>query len=130
MSDTESQDAPASPLPMLTPSRQVIIQVGDRRFTTTERTMIEESPFFESLLSERWDSAQADGSYFIDADPGLFEHILRYLRRAVLPVFYDKLKGHDHALYLALLEEAKYFQIARLAKWLEEKVLNDVLIED
>jgi BTB/POZ domain-containing protein KCTD9 len=30
-------------------------------------------------------------------------------------------KGHDHHLYLALLEEAKYFQIRRLEEWLGGK---------
>ena len=54
-------------------------------------------------------------------DPELFEHILRYLRRGVLPVFYDSVKGHDHTLYLALLEEAKYFQVPRLVNWLRGK---------
>lgn len=74
-----------------------------------------------SCLSGRWDNALADGSYFIDADPTLFEHILRYPRRGVLPMFYDIDKGHDHMLYLALLEEARYFQISRLQEWLENK---------
>jgi hypothetical protein len=41
---------------------------------------------------------EADGSYFIDGDVALFEPILRYLRRGVLPLFYDNAKGHD--LYL------------------------------
>ncbi|KAI9375528.1 hypothetical protein BJX61DRAFT_539680 [Aspergillus egyptiacus] len=61
------------------------------------------------------------GLIYIDADPTLFKHILRYLRRGVLPIFYDNDRGHDHALYLALLEEARYFQIARLQDWLENK---------
>jgi len=100
---------------------QITIQVGERRFVSTRQTLIEESRYFASLLSGRWNSAQADGSYFVDADPNLFEHILRYLRRGVLPVFYDKVKGHDYAQYLALLEEAKYFQISRLEDWLEKK---------
>ncbi|KAF2174541.1 hypothetical protein K469DRAFT_707331 [Zopfia rhizophila CBS 207.26] len=53
--------------------------------------------------------------------PDLFEHILRYLRRGVLPVFYDGAKGHDYALYGALLEEARFFGIDRLEKWLSEQ---------
>ncbi|TGO62778.1 hypothetical protein BCON_0017g00190 [Botryotinia convoluta] len=100
----------------------ITLQVGERRFVTTKNTMTGESPFFAALLSGRWDSnEQADGSYFIDADPDLFEHILRYLRRSVLPIFYDIKKGHDHALYLALLGEARYFQITRLENWLKNK---------
>lgn len=97
----------------------ITLQVGERRFITTAETMTQESAFFAALLSGRWDDAEADGSYFIDADPDLFEHILRYLRRGVLPIFYDNANGHNHALYLALLEEAKYFQIPRLERWLK-----------
>lgn len=99
----------------------ITLQVGERQFTTTAETLTQESAFFAALFSGRWDNEQADGSYFIDADPHLFEHILRYLRRSVLPIFYDDLKGHQHALYLALLEEAKHFQIPRLEAWLKGK---------
>jgi hypothetical protein len=102
-------------------ARQITLQVGEKRFVTTHSTLTDESGFFSSLLSGRWNNVQEDGSWFIDADPVLFEHILRYLRRGVFPVFYDKSKGHDHALYLALLEEARYFQIDRLQGWLESK---------
>jgi len=96
------------------------LQVGGRHFTTTKDTLTE-SGFFTSLLSGRWDSALEDGSYFIDADPTLFEHILRYLRRGVFPLFFDITNGHDYYLYLSLLEEARYFQIPRLEDWLEKK---------
>jgi len=101
---------------------KVTLEVGERRFITTFMTLTEESGFFSALLSGRWDNAQADRSYFIDADPKLFEHILRYLRRRVFPIFYDKSTGHDYAMYLALLEEAKYFRIPRLEKWLDDKI--------
>ncbi|KAI9778590.1 MAG: hypothetical protein M1839_007983 [Geoglossum umbratile] len=99
----------------------ITLQVGDRRFITTKDTLTDQCGFFSSMLPGRWNSVQPDGSYFVDADGDLFQYILRYLRRGVLPVFYDNAKGHDHALYLALLEEAKYFQIPRLEKWLGNK---------
>lgn len=102
-------------------ARHVTLQVGERRFITSRETLVRESGFFASLLSGRWESELLDGSYFVDADPGLFEHILRYLRRGVFPIFYDVQKGHDHPLYLALLEEARYFQIDRLQDWLGNK---------
>lgn len=95
-------------------ARQITLQVGERRFVATRKTLITESGFFTALLSGRWDNALPDGSYFIDADPTLFEHFLHYLRRRVLPMFYDIGKGHSHALCLALLEEARNFLIARL----------------
>jgi hypothetical protein len=112
----------SSPSP--TPKSQdpvITLKVGEQTFQTKAETL-QESGYPKALTSGRWESnKQNDCSYFIDADPALFAHILRYLRRGVLPIFYDKVKGHDHALYLALLEEARYFQIQRLQKWLEEK---------
>lgn len=91
------------------------LKVDEQRFVTTSQTL-QESGFFSALLSGRWDNVQADGSYFIDPDTLIFEHVLRYLRWGELPVIYDNVKGHGHALYLALLEEAKYFQIPRWEK--------------
>jgi len=111
---------PSQDSPVTTTDRRVTLQVGERRFVTTLQTL-EESSFFASLLSGRWENAQEDGSYFVDADPTIFEHILRYLRRGVLPIFYDKAKGHDYGMYLAVLEEAKYFDITRLVDWVENK---------
>lgn len=119
MSETSSQSIPG-PASAAT-GAPITLQIGERRFVTLPGTLTQESGFFATLLSGRWGSAQADGSYFVDADPRIFEHILRYLRRGVLPIFYDDTKGHDHALYLAVLEEAKYFEINRLERWLLEK---------
>lgn len=115
-----------TPVPMaetLAPiaATQITLQVGERPFVTTRETLVGESDFFASLLSGGLDNAQEDGSYFIDADGKLFQHILRYLRRGVFPIFYDRVKGHDYALYFALLQEAKYFQITKLVGWLETK---------
>lgn len=100
---------------------KVHLQVGRRTFVTTNDTLVGESGYFAALLSSRWSNSEEQGSYYIEADPDLFEHILRYLRRGVFPIFYDNTKGHDYALYLALLEEAKYYQIQRLVNWLKKK---------
>ncbi|KAJ0419345.1 hypothetical protein BJY00DRAFT_314177 [Aspergillus carlsbadensis] len=103
------------------PDDTIHLQVGERHFTTTRSTLVEESAYFDSLLSGRWDTAREDGSYFVDADPDLFVHILRYLRRGVLPVFYDVQKGHDEALYDALLKEANFLGIIELESYLENR---------
>lgn len=105
----------------------ITLQVGERRFTTTRNTLVDGSGFFASLLSGRWNNAMQDGAYFIDADASLFDHILRYFRRGVFPLFFDKAKGHDLALYFALLEEARYFKIMRLERWLETKQYLNVV---
>jgi hypothetical protein len=101
---------------------KITLQVGERHFTTLASTLIDGSAYFASLLSGRWpDSQSSDGSYFVDADPDLFEHILRFLRRGVLPIIYDKSRGFDHAFYQALREEAGYFGIKPLREWAEER---------
>ncbi|KAL3421725.1 hypothetical protein PVAG01_05881 [Phlyctema vagabunda] len=112
---------PSSAVLDLLDEMKITLQVGERTFHTTRDTLVEKSDFFAALLSGRWDNRQRDGSYFIDADAHLFEHILQYLRRGVFPIFFDDARGHDHVRYLALLEEAKYFQIARLEAWLRNK---------
>lgn len=59
-------------------AKHVTLLVGERLFITARQILERESCFFTSLFSGRWDSAVLpDGSYFVDADPGLFEHILR-----------------------------------------------------
>jgi phytoene desaturase (3,4-didehydrolycopene-forming) len=123
MADTSDPGETSKPLKhlQLAVDAPIRLQVGGRHFTTTKATLTEESGFFASLLSGRWDNALEDGSYFIDADPALFEHILRYLRRGVFPVFFDIAKGHDYHLYLSLEEEAQYFQITRLRVWLANR---------
>jgi BTB/POZ domain-containing protein KCTD9 len=114
-------------------STLLTLQVGERRFTTTFVTLTSESGFFSSMLSSNWcnnNSKQSDGSYFVDADPGLFAHVLRYLRHGQLPIFYGNKDGHDYGMYAALLAEARYFQIDRLVRWLEKKrYLEAVKIE-
>lgn len=109
------------------------LQVGERHFITTIATLTSESGFFASMFSDRWRSRnnkQADGSYFVDADPEFFEHILRYLRHGQLPLFYTNGQGHDWGRYAALLGEARYFQVERLVTWIEkERYLDAVKIQ-
>ena len=90
------------PLPMA--AVPLSLQVGERKFTTTKATL-SKSGFFSALLAGPWEGdLLMDGSYFIDADPDIFDFVLKYLRHGILPLFYDKVKGHDYRLYLAVLE--------------------------
>lgn len=114
-----SRDTPLTPN-FTRKNDKIELQVGERNFVTSKASL-NQSGFFSALLA-RWEhNASSDGSYFIDADGNLFEHVLHYLRRGVFPLFYSKEKGHDYAMYSAILQEAKYFQIVRLAQWIEEK---------
>jgi phytoene desaturase (3,4-didehydrolycopene-forming) len=88
---------------------RITLQVGERWFYTTEDTLTCESEYFKSRFS-RWNDCDADGTYFIDGDPTLFEVILQYLRTGRLPLFFDSTtQTHGVAKYAALLCEARYF---------------------
>ncbi|KAG5958862.1 hypothetical protein E4U58_005236 [Claviceps cyperi] len=103
------------------PDTRIKLLVGERTFITTRRTLITESGYFKQRFSAPWGRTPQDGTYFVDADPALFEHILRYLRHPAFPLFYDQVHGHDVGLYAALSNAANYFQIHRLQKWLSAK---------
>ncbi|KAE8146563.1 hypothetical protein BDV25DRAFT_169794 [Aspergillus avenaceus] len=95
---------------------KIELQDGERRFITFRQTLVGESGFFASLLSGRWNSASTDGSYFIDADPYLFDHVLRYLRRGIFPIFYDPVNGHKFPKWL---EKQTYLEAVRAAHSVE-----------
>ena len=111
--------SPTTPAP--TPSNTITLQVGERRFITRPATLTRGSDFFARQLSGRWPDIQPDGSYFLDADGDVFQHVLRYLRHETMPLFYDNVMGHDYGLYLAVLEQARYFGVEPLQNWLERK---------
>ncbi|KAI1659329.1 BTB/POZ protein [Daldinia decipiens] len=116
---------------------RITLQVGERRFTTLRETLIE-SEYFAARLSGRWNDADEDGSYFVDANPVLFEHILSYLRSGNFPVFFDSnTLTFDHAKYLSLLGDARYFGIRKLIEWIERKkylgvveITRSVIVDD
>ncbi|RYO85031.1 hypothetical protein DL766_005672 [Monosporascus sp. MC13-8B] len=82
----ETNDSTSTPVP--TKSDRVTLRVGERRFTTFRDALISESSYFKARLT-RWNDAEEDGSYFIDADPGVFEHILAFLRGGSFPFFFN-----------------------------------------
>jgi hypothetical protein len=100
------------------------LDIGGRNFKVSRDILEAESGLFRLQLSGRftWEP-EGDGTYFIDADADLFEHLLRFMRRPeVLPLFYDQAKGFDYDLYNRLQAEAEYFQVNALYEWIKEKV--------
>lgn len=100
------------------------LNISGRKYQISRAILEEESPLFARLLSDSmtW-NPEEDGSYFLDVDPGIFEHVVRFMRRPeVYPVFYDQARGFDYDLYNRLQAEAEYFEIDVLAKWIKEKV--------
>ncbi|KAG6277970.1 hypothetical protein E4U48_000825 [Claviceps purpurea] len=126
-SDTAASDTGASQTGAS--HTRIKLLVGERTFITTRDTLIRESPFFRRHFSGPWAEPPQDGIYFVDADPALFEHILRYLRQSVFPLFYRQSIGHNLGLYAALRKEAEFFQIQRLQTWLSQGRYLDAVHE-
>lgn len=118
---TERTVSPAAP-PATYP-KILTLNVGGRKFQTLKSTLRSESGLFRNQLSDRFSwEPQADGSYFLDANPNLFEHLLDFMRRpSVFPLFYTKAHGFDYNLYNRLEIEAEYFQMDTLHAWIKEK---------
>lgn len=70
------------------PSELITLQVGERRFTTYERILTEGSPWFEAQLKSWRKNARNDGPFFVDVDPDVFQHVLRFLQSDVFPRTY------------------------------------------
>lgn len=133
MSDTDTSATQNPSTPQILPpttSKSITLQVGEKRFYTCEDTL-SGSAMLSAMVAQRWEShKQPDGSYFVDADPLIFEHILRFLRHGVYPLCYSIHQGHDYALYTAIYKQALYFLIVNLAEWLgKQRYLEAVKTE-
>lgn len=100
---------------------KVILNVDGETFITTKRTLVEGSGYFAARFSSRWPSDAVDGEVFLDMDPVVFGHVLRYLRHGVLPIFYDQIQGFNQGFYSLVLAQADYLLIERLSSWIREK---------
>ncbi|KAG9194730.1 hypothetical protein G6011_04765 [Alternaria panax] len=104
--------------------KHITLDVGGRKFKVSRDTLEAESGLFKRQLSDRftpWEP-EVNGSYFMDADSDLFQHLLRFMRRPeVFPLFYSKMNGFDYDLYNRLQVEALYFQIDNLYEWIKDK---------
>ena len=110
------------PTPILS-TTVIDLLVGEKRYHTTIATLTRESKYFQETLVNDLMSMGTDmnGTLCVDADSETFDHVLRYLRHGVYPIFYHAQSGHDFALYLNVLQQAKQFRIPDLVKWIEEK---------
>lgn len=115
MEPAEEPHTPVSSAPL-------ILQVGEQRFTISKDTL-SGSQMLAAKVSERWSSdKQADGSYFIDANPKIFQYVLDFLRHGVYPLCYDKAKGHDFATYALIQKQADYLGVEKLVTWLRKEL--------
>jgi hypothetical protein len=105
------------------PPSIVTLNVSGHIYKTRPSTL-STSPYFTALLA-RWDSGadlQDDGSYFIDADPDTFEHILAFMRRpSKFPLYWTHEHGFDYVLYNKVEAEADFFLLHGLRDWISKK---------
>jgi len=109
----------------------VTLNVGGQKYQTTKVTLKKHPRFFKGLNSNEFGTQlEESGSYFIDRDPVLFVHIMRYLRDSAI-----RQDLNDITLYKQLEREAKYFclnnmvlKIKALIKQLERNA-DDNLVE-
>jgi hypothetical protein len=97
-------------------AKRVKLNVGGTSFQTNAGTLAEESTFFDSMLSGRWEiELDEAGELFIDRDGGLFAYVLAFMRNRRL--------GHlgltEHDLR-ALHVEAEYFQMENLMEAIDQ----------
>lgn len=111
-------------------SGPIALQVGEQRFYASKDTL-SGSGMLRAKIARCWESdKQADGSYFLDADPEIFKHILRFLRHGTYPLCYDMVKGHDVAMYTAIRQQAAYLLVQKLVDWLSnQRYLQAVSIQ-
>lgn len=105
------------------PSPRVItLDVGGRNFRALKITL-EESPNLRQQLSGNWQAyLQEDGSLFLDSEPDIFEHLLRYMRRPnIFPLFWTKTSGFDYNLYTRLQAEAEVYGLTDLSDWIKNE---------
>mmetsp|Transcript_27954 Transcript_27954/g.59390 ORF Transcript_27954/g.59390 Transcript_27954/m.59390 type:complete len:220 (-) Transcript_27954:545-1204(-) len=64
------------------------VDIGGQLFRVSKTTLVENSSYFESLLSERWKFDEKDddeNAVFVDQDPKAFEVLLNYMRSGMFP---------------------------------------------
>jgi len=98
----------------LTSSRQLRLDVGGYKFSTTLTTLTSDpNSMLAAMFSGRFPvEKNEEGCVFIDRDGRYFYHILNWLRNGTLPPF-ESPGEHE-----SLLMEAKYYQIASLVEFL------------
>lgn len=105
------------------------LDVGGRKFKVSADILIAESGLFQHQLSDRFNwKPEPDGSYFLDADPELFNHLIGFMRRpSTFPLFWSKDQGFNYDLYQRLQAEAEYFQVHVLHDWIEQQRYLDAV---
>ncbi|KAF2658828.1 hypothetical protein K491DRAFT_755909 [Lophiostoma macrostomum CBS 122681] len=108
----------------------IVLDVGGTKYKALRSTLTATSGHLRALLSEeKWTiQKQEDGSIYVEADPEVFCHLLRFMRQPeVYPLFWTLTEGFDYNLYNLLEKQAVYFQVDGLADWIRKKEYQKVI---
>jgi hypothetical protein len=116
---------PQQPQPEHTPASYpnvIPLNIGGRRFEVARSTLCESRLLQHQLSDQSAWSPESDGWYFLDTDPEIFEHLLRFMRRpSAFPLFWSQSEGFDYGLYHRVQTDAEYFQLDALHEWIKTK---------
>ncbi|KAK4696607.1 solute carrier family 24 (sodium/potassium/calcium exchanger), member 6, partial [Lecanoromycetidae sp. Uapishka_2] len=115
-----SSTTPHSP-PSKTAKLQITLRVRSHLSTTYASTLMHRSPWLAHELERCHSNAQNNTILFVNADPNIFTHTLRFLRHHTYPLCYHESTIFNHALYAALLDQARFFCIGPLQCWIESQ---------
>lgn len=106
----------------------ITLDVCGRKFITTVGSLTKRSEYFAAFIFSLW---VLPSYIFIDADPAVFEHVLKYLRRGVFPLAFNcgsvssstgkKTSGHDYGLVCIYM---KMFIVGRGPVFLDSEAAN------
>ena len=103
-------------------SQRITLNVGGTRYTTTPDTLLShQDSYFSKLLTGDWQDAAQQSEMFVDRDGELFKHVMRFLRASPegKAALVDSLCHQDR---VALLDEAKFFQLETLIRLLNNRL--------
>lgn len=102
-----------------TTSAKVRLNVGGTYFTLGPSTLEREpKSVLATYATDRWQPAKDDDAHFVDRDPDVFQHIVRYLRTGKKPIV-------DEPMRALLLQEAQFWLLNDLVVAIE----NDIPVE-
>ncbi|MCJ1331978.1 hypothetical protein MMC10_008670 [Thelotrema lepadinum] len=96
------------------------LQVGERVFETTTETLGAGSNIYTKCYIERRDRRMCEQVFYFDLDGDIFEHILRWLRHRVVPLFMRPDGALDQTKYSMLRDQAKLFEVEELLERIPE----------
>ena len=109
------------------------LQVGERHFYVSESTLVKYTNFawkkadaeeHQEVFRERVKMGN-EMVYFFDQDGDIFDHVVHFFRRKVVPTFVLPDGSVDKAKYSSLRDQAVYFGVRQLLRRIPEAWVDD-----